>query len=93
MHEVHAEPAERVGLLGVGRVEEPGVEDDVARRRSHGVLEANRHPGVALVAPGKRLRRGSVCDREEPGAVAAGCCQPLVEEAVFVVEHPLHPLP
>ena len=93
VHEIDAEATERVGLLGVGRVEESYVEHHVARRGVDGVLEADPQPGMALVPPGERLRGRGVGQGEKPGAVAPRRVEPLVQQGIFVVEHPLDPLP
>lgn len=49
--QVHPQPAHGVLLQGVGGIEQPDVEQDVARRGAYGMLEPQAHPDVALVAP------------------------------------------
>ena len=90
---VHAQPADRLLLERVRGVEQPDVEDEVARLGPAGVLEPDRHPAVAVVAAREGTGRDRVGEGEEPCPLAAGEVEPLPQERELVVEHLLDALP
>jgi hypothetical protein len=91
--QVHAQPAHRLLLQGVGGVEHPHVEKDVAGRRPHGVLEPEAQPAVAFVATLEGTGRRGVGKDEEPRAIAPHAVETFAQEVILVVEHLLDPLP
>ena len=91
--QVYAQPAHRFLLQGVGGVEHPHVEKNVAGRRPHGMLEPQAHPGVALVATLERAGRRGVGKDEEPRPVAPHAVEPFVQEHILMVEHLLDSFP
>ena len=91
--QVHAQPAHRLLLQGVGAVEHPHMQQDVAGRRPHGVLEPQAQPAMAFVATLEGTGSRGVGKDEEPRAVAPHAVETLAQEVILMVEHLLDPLP
>ena len=92
VHQIDAEQPQRF-LLSLGfRIEQTGVQEDLARLAARPVLELDAQPALAVHPPRVAARRHRVGEHEERGLLPAGPRQGLPQRGVLVLEHLLQSL-
>src|SRR5436190_3823494 len=85
--EIDSDYAESLLLFDVGLVEQPHVDDNLARLRAWIGLKATAQPAVRFAALFKTARHNCVCKDEEGFLRPKFCIEPFDKKIVFVVEH------